>query len=353
MRGRSPLRNARSPWRSSSWTPSQLGLRALYDYRNSTSTTMVDQSGNGRPDATVAGGSNSPLWLPYTVPQVYFPGTAGNTVSCTAPSGTASYSAQPVGGGAPTTGVASAGDFAFGASNAGAWESVSLLNGSAVEVARFSASLSGQTGHTDAYSVAWTVNRSATGRKTVIQSPAAGSGRGVWLFGPDDYMTVANATAAVKGVDNAFTYLTVVRTWTGASDSWLGGDFANYAQGPGLRIERVSSGANHRAAIGDGTNIVSTGNVSTPVGVRHVLYAYGAAGSRVLGFGVDNGTPVASAALAGTATRDASVDLRIGGGNATSPGIFVDCEFEAFAIATRVLSAAEIARVVAFYGAGL
>lgn len=62
------------------WSPAQLGLRALYDYRNSTSTTMVDQSGNGRADATVGGGGNSPLWLPYTIPSVYMPASTLNGV---------------------------------------------------------------------------------------------------------------------------------------------------------------------------------------------------------------------------------------------------------------------------------
>lgn len=227
LRNRSPQR-ARSTRQEGQWSPSYLAPYAWYDaHIGGSSTQITDSSGNARAAMTVGGGSNSPAWLPYTVPSLHLEAaTAGtNSLSCVAPAGTASYSAAPRGGGAPTTGAASAGAFTF--TTAGDWASVSLLNAGAAEIAKFSAASSTQSGHSDTYGVAWTINRGTAGRKSVIQSPVANSARSMFLLGPDDHLD-GPAAALPAMVGQAWSHIVVVRQHpTAAGGRWSSTKFAS------------------------------------------------------------------------------------------------------------------------------
>lgn len=252
LRNRSPHR-ARSLDRAGQWSPAYLNSYAWYDANlGGSSTQITDSSANARAAITNGAGSNAAQWLPYTVPSLHLEAaTAGtNSLSCTAPAGTASYSAAPRDGGAPTTGAASAGAFTF--TTAGNWASVSLLNAGATEIAKFSAASSTQSGHTDTYGVAWTVNPGTSGRKAVVQSPAANSAESLFLYGPDDYQTVPDAAIPSFGTNNVGSIYTIVRTWGSGTDYLFGNLTAGV--GPGIQSAHLGGSSVLYVSASDGTN---------------------------------------------------------------------------------------------------
>jgi len=221
------------------------------------------------------------------------------------------------------------------------------INGTAV--ATFDAALCRQSGYTDSLGNVWTVNRPTSGRKAVVQSPAANSARSLFLLGTDDYLTAPNAAVAIKGINSAFTYVLVHRRWA-TPTSWIMADFSNFAAGPGMRLE--NSGTNIFVLIGDGSTTVSA-TAAAPYGVRNITAVTNAAASRVTSISVNAGAASSSGALAGSATRDPANGLMVGGGNGVTPVIFTDMEFEALLTFNRELSTGEIAQLVAYYGGGL
>lgn len=281
---------------------------------------IYDTSGNGRAPATLGAGSNQPLCLPWKgTSSVHLESAASgtNSVSCTAPAGTASYSAAPRDGGTPSTGAAAPGAFTF--TTAGDWASISLLDSGAAEVAKFDASLSTQTGHTDSYSVVWTVNRGTTGRKTVVQSPAAFSARSVILLGTDDWIDVPAAAVPALDTFAATTSVTLVyRLWHATASCMFAtkASIANQNLGTAFRF---NSGVEYAVVPGDGTGSdgawvsysdafgkrfvtsISVGNVSPYVwgrtnsdavagdGVRNTIGTTSTAGAGRIGAFLDGG----------------------------------------------------------------
>jgi hypothetical protein len=148
---------------------------------------------------------------PSTTAYVRLPGVAGNTVACTAPAGVTQFEAVPLGGGASTTGAATGGA-AFAFSTAGSWERVRLKNVGGDTLAEFvPPSDEGATGVTDAFSVAWTINRSTGATyKTEVVVPGTGSR----LFnGTSDFGEVANLAGLNFGPSDSFTLFSLVRQW--------------------------------------------------------------------------------------------------------------------------------------------
>lgn len=319
------------------WT---LGLPKIYD-----------RSGNGVAPATFGAGSNQPRWLPWAgVSCVHLEaaGAGTNSISCTAPSGAASYVARsrdyPTV--ADATGVASAGAFSF--TTAGQWQYVSILNGSAVEIARFNASLCSQTGMTDSYSVAWTVNRGTAGRKAVVQSPVAASARSVILHGTDDYIDVPLAAIPALGASDL------------ASLGLVGRQHANPTSFG--RIFSLAGGASERLQVTHYTSGTLTWNVfydgtTAKQGAGAAL----ALGSRyVRSLSINGRSPVNDYLNSGQATLDISgvgamsglTAARIGAA-ASSASSFQDCEFEALVLRDFTIAATEHGQLVAYYRGGL
>lgn len=325
------------------WSPVALAPYAWYDvHAGGTSTTIADKSGNGRADATYGATTAAPAYLPFTGTAYLHleAATSGtNSLSCTAPANTASYAAYPLGGGAATTGAASAGAFTF--TTAGDWTQLDLLNGSGTVLASFRASDSGQTGHTDAYSVAWTVNRGTAGRKSCLVNT-----RSLALFGTNDLIDVPSAAVPAMTASDSFCWLAVARLWaTQPANGDVFGKHAGFsgATNPGMGIgTRATTTVGVRAKDGTNQTIVEAGTFTA--GQRLIIAA---------NVSTTTITPYMNNA-AGTATSRTAVDMT----NATGPligktgSVFVDMEFEAVLTFNRVLTAGEIAQVVSYYRGG-
>lgn len=190
-----------------------------------------------------------------------------------------------------------------------------------------------------------TINRSATGRKSV-----AYMGRPLWLFGTDDYMTVADNDNLDMVAASSFTVMAVLRPHNVAVGS---------AQVIVSKQNTLDGSAGWRLANGTAATttfaIYDTGAVTTTganktasalavvAGVRSVtadtLQAY-------LGGAASNATTDTT-----TATLANAIALRIGstGGGAS----FLDAEVLAVMIWRRALTATEVSQVSAFYASSL
>jgi len=304
---------------------------------------VYDRSANARAAVVNASGSNAAAPLSWRgVPSVHIEaaGAGINGVSCTAPAGTASYSAVPRDGGSPSTGVAAPGAFSF--TTAGDWQYVSLLNGSAVEVARYAPASSTQAGHTDSYGVVWAVDRGTSGRKSVVQSHAATSARSVFLLGTDDYLTVPAAAVPPMAASDAATILVVGRTW-GTPPSL--GCFFHFGQSGGalplLLLRENGGGPTLQSFIQDGSG--SAFAYASFTNSQRFVIGVALAAATVRSIANSN---EASAARGGVAISPASPVATIG---AYAGSAYQDFEWEAVLTFSRALTASEIGQIVAYY----
>ena len=287
-----------------------------------------------------AADTNDPLLLPFNgETYVYLPGSASNTIACTAPVGTASFAAYPTGGGAATTGAAVAG--AFTLQTTGSWTRVDILDAGPTVIASFVAANSTSTGYTDAFAVAWTINRSTAGRKTVAVT------RPVWLFGTDDYMEVANNALLNMDASQSFTVLVVSRMWTAFTFQVLASKKDDNLVTAGYAL-RQSSISRAEMLIADGTT-----GISNSVGVDTTSGALSAAAA-IRNVGADNQTTYSNA-TASTPTADTTngiltntTPFRVGRYGVA--GLNADFELLAVAVFRRALTATEIATINTYYG---
>lgn len=342
-RSRSPLR-ARTARRGVPLTAS-LGLPfSWYDaHLGGSSTQISDISGNGRAAVTYGAAASAPLSLPFTpgVPYVHLEAAAAgtNSISCTAPAGTETYSAAPLSGGAATTGAATPGAFAF--TTDGDWKTVTLLDSGAVELAKFDAALTGQTGHTDSHTVAWAINRGTAGRKSTLVNR-----RSLVLLGTNDQLLTPIAAYPAMTITDSATIILVARSWATfpASARWLQSATAG---GRLLVLNGVSPSISFQQ--NDGTNS-QTVAAATTLGARSVLRldvaGRSATGARIQ---VNGGTQVtASNVSVGDLTPTQTGGLgSVGNGAAQN-----DMEIEAFMTFNRTIADAEFAQVVSYYGGG-
>ena len=290
-----------------------------------------------------ASDTNDPLLLPFNGENyVYLPGSASNTIACTAPVGTASFAAYPTGGGAATTGAAVAG--AFTLQTTGSWTRVDILDAGPTVIASFVAANSTSTGYTDAFAVAWTINRATTGRKSALVT------RPVWLFGTDDYMEVPDNALLNMDASQSFTVLALVRQWaTVPADSRVVMKWSNVALASGWYLTNANPSTSQYMVIhGDAggtssaTNTPATaGTVNTMIGVRNtatdqvILYVNGVAG-----------TPFTDSTV-GTLANSGPMTIGrqdIGGAQ------YAQMELLAVAVFRRALTATEIASINTYYG---
>lgn len=350
LRNRSPQR-ARSTRQGGQWSPAYLGPYAWYDANiGGSSSGITDSSANARAAMTLGATTAAPLWLPYTEPSVHLEAaTAGtNSLSCTAPVGTASYSAAPRGGGAPTTGAASAGAFTF--STAGDWSSISLLTAGSAEVARFRAADCTQSGVTDSYGVAWVVNRGTTGRKTVVQSSTARSAGSMFLLGTDDYLLAPAAAVPSMGVGAQWTFVVVFRLW-GTTPSFArvidSSSTGATTTAAGLRVLNSGTATGVQSKVADGTTGVAQ-TLNCTLGTRTVLSTSNTTGDSMTS--ILNGTSSGGSSIAALGSRSSGLAVQVG---RSVTGNYNDMEFQALLTFSTALSAADVALISSYYGGGL
>jgi hypothetical protein len=193
-----------------------------------------------------------------------------------------------------------------------------------------------------------TINRSTSGRKAVaVVSPC-------WLFGTDDYMEVADNALLDFGATDPFTVVAVHRPWAtqGTNDTLLGkkANTTNTTQGYSLSGGSTTA-LQGQAQIGDGVAGITavsgsrtSGQLTITAAVRNVtadnvvVYLNGTAGTEVTDTttgSLSNAEVLRIARLAGAGTE------------------YADMELLAVAIFRRVLSAAEISAITAYYQARL
>jgi len=285
-----------------------------------------------------ASDTNDPLLLPWTgETYVYLPGSASNTIACTAPVGTASFAAYPTGGGAATTGAAVAG--AFTLQTTGSWIRLDILDAGAAVIASFVAANSTSTGYTDAFAVVWTVNRSTAGRKSSLVI------RNKWLFGTDDYMEVADNALLNMDASQSFTVLAVVRQWATPTSS---GRYVNKRGSTGtgwnLQVNGVTQAATFFAQDADAISF----NANSPASVDGDMRIFTGVRSVRSNTAYMNNT---SGTTSTTSTADHTVaqPMRIGS-RSESVNNVQDFELLAVAVFRRALTATEIAAINTYYG---
>jgi hypothetical protein len=288
--------------------------------------------------AVGASDTNDPLLLPFNgETYVYLPGSASNTIACTAPVGTASFAAYPTGGGTATTGAAVAG--AFTLQTTGSWTRVDILDAGAAVIASFVAANSTSTGYTDAFAVVWTINRSTAGRKSSLVI------RNKWLFGTDDYMEVPNDALLNMDASQSFTVVAVVRQW--ATPAVGGGILGKYGTGlPGYDLTFVAANK-MRAILRDGTvntDMASLGPTLT-LGLISTVSMKRDTGADTWAAAI-NGTEYSMTDVT-TGTLSNSNPFTIG---RRDPSTYTDIELLAVAVCRRALTATEIASINTYYG---
>lgn len=213
-------------------------------------------------------------------------------------------------------------------------------------VADFDASLCGQSGYTDSVGNVWAVNRSTTGRKTVVQSPVANSARSVILLGTDDSETLNAGVMPPMTATTPASVLAVHRTWgTIASNSTILDTRAANALVPGLSLR--FSGETAFAVLVDSATAITTATVAAVYGAKHVVGAVLDAANIYPVVDTTIGTASARTGNDETGTSTTLLNVRPG-----SVG-YLDSEFFGVIAVSRALAATELGLISAYYGGGL
>lgn len=330
-------------------SPSQLSPLAWYDVHlaGAAGQTVADQMGGTAATlgSTAGVDANDPLWLPRVgTDYLYLPGTGSDTLTCTAPAGTANYRTTDSTG-TQATSAASAGAFTF--STTGSWASVELLNGSSVVIASFSASLSSQTGYTDTFGVAWTINRSTGGRKAALIK-----NRGILLLGTDDYLALPQAAVPSMVQAASASVVVVFRMWP--TPLVYGRFFSTEPADPGIGVTLVNEATNTRvfSFVNDGLGGLGDTAIAYPTGA--VTVAATLVNARNASTGLQtrvNGTYTAginTSTKVDLTTSSAMAVGRTAGSNAD----FLEFELMGILTFSRLLTSAELSSIESYYGAG-
>jgi hypothetical protein len=185
----------------------------------------------------------------------------------------------------------------------------------------------------------WAIDRSATGRKSVLVD------RPLLLFGTDDYLEVPDRAALDFGAGDGFTLAWVGRLHGTTANTALVAKKADLTTAAGYAIDRGTGGLTPRVMLADGANnptattpVVTAGQTTLAALVR----AGGLTGFRN--------------ATAGTLVADNAGDLtnaealRFGRLSGASEA-YSDMEFVGAAVFRRALTDAELARVAREFGA--
>lgn len=332
------------------FTPRALAPYAWYEAGTYAAGAYDDLSGNGRDDAT--DGASAPLNLPYTGTAYLHleAATSGtNSLSCTAPANTASYSAAPLGGGAPTTGAASAGAFSF--TTNGNWTSVSLLDGGGATLARYDAASSTKTGMTDSFSVAWTVNYGTAGGRSVVLSPLAVP-RARSLFRTDNSITVPANAIPPLGATDPWTFVVVARQWATAltTGRWFDNKSGSGGTIQGVALRNTSTTLALGTVVADGTANATVNSTSAfTSGDVVVAAAVCTAGTSLVTYAnAAASTPSDTSAIGSRDPAAAGAIGKIRGSNSS----YAEFEWFAFLSFNRAVTTNELALLRTYYGVG-
>lgn len=184
-----------------------------------------------------------------------------------------------------------------------------------------------------------TINRSSTGRKAVAVV------RPVFLFGTDDYLTVADNDLLDFGATEPFTIIVLGRTWTTASVGPYVSKASAYASGAGYHVTRQGAALAY-ASVSDGTAtpIVSAGS-TTNGAASFIAVARDPVADQVQGS--LNGSAYATASDTTTGALSNSSPLRIGAVGA----VYLDFEWQFAAVFRRALTASEISMLATYAAA--
>lgn len=216
-------------------------------------------------------------------------------------------------------------------------------------VADFDASLCGQSGCTDSVGNVWTVSRSTSGRKAVVQSPVAGSARSLILHGTDDVITVPAAAVPPMLAASNFEVNVVSRQWatTVVDGRWF--DCRAASPFPGAVLS-MSTGTQFSATLTDGTNSAGPTSINLTYGQRAIATMYATNAGQTFGIAHNAETPsTASAAAVGARTGSDGTIAR----TAPTASGYQDLEFEALVTRSNAGTVADRAQLVAYYGGGL
>lgn len=181
-----------------------------------------------------------------------------------------------------------------------------------------------------------TVARSATGRKSVaVTAPC-------WLFGTDDYMTVADNDLLDFDASSSCTIVTVVRQWANTSVQSLTGKKAGSAAEAGWML--FTESGEHKIRVADATNTQTATGTATTATVQVV--------SGVINRSAQTATVYVNG-TAGSSTSTSAVGSLVNT-NATTVGVlsgffYIDGELLATAVFRRALSATEISSIGTYY----
>ena len=221
-------------------------------------------------------------------------------------------------------------------------------------VADFDASQCGQSGFTDEQGNVWTVSRSTSGRKTVVQSHVANSARSVILHGTDDYIDVPAAAVPTFGIADAGSVLIAERQHS-TQVNYRRIFSTEAASNQGLQIAaRDGSSVSIAGFFGDsvGPTLVGGDIANIAMGTRTVV-SMSVSGRSATGI-----TLRANAANPVAVNNAAVGDVPINspsrlGTPAFSSIAFAEFEFEALVLRGATTSSTEHAQLVAYYGGGL
>ena len=210
----------------------------------------------------------------------------------------------------------------------------------------FDAASCTETGYTSPLGNVWSVTRATTGRKTTVQSAAAGSAEALFLPGVDDKLD--GPVAAVPPCANAASasMFAVIRPWaTQASPKVI----ATTRSGSGAGVTlRMASATTIVADVSDGTTTNTTPAVAFTPGQRLVVGVHlDAAGTARVSVNNTFGSTVARPA----STQAGGVLVCTAD---STPANFLDaeCRVPWYAL-DHLASAGEVAQLVAYYGGGL
>jgi hypothetical protein len=191
-----------------------------------------------------------------------------------------------------------------------------------------------------------TINRGTSGRKSVaVVSP-------VWLFGTDDYMEVADNDLLDFGASDSFTVLAVVRQWATPA---TGGAYVSKQDGitgAGYRIQSNAATLTPTSANSDGvTSVSDLSDSALTAGAIALIGQITNRTAQTLGT-FTNTTPITTTSISAVGSLTNAFAMRVGrrGGSSTA---YQDFELLAVAVFRRVLSAAEISAITAYYQARL
>lgn len=179
-------------------------------------------------------------------------------------------------------------------------------------VLAFDAALAGGSGYTDSVSgLTWTIVRPTSGRKTVVQSPAANAARSVVLGGLDDWLDGPTTAVPSATSGSACTLAAVIRPWATQAVGKIIATTRATTTAKGVSIEMAGT-SSVRAVVSDGTTTVTSASVTVTLGRRTVVGAILTGGSpgTVRVFAADSSGVTLGATSNRTGNDETGGDLR-------------------------------------------